>query len=70
MGWGADVQSVLGGAAHLLNFDGSDTMSAAYHVQYHLNKGTPVPDPAPPALALLRQRCTALTAVPSRERMP
>lgn len=35
-------QSVLGGAAHLLNFDGSDTMSAAYHVQYHLNKGIPV----------------------------
>ena len=35
-------QSVLGGAAHLLNFEGSDTMSAAYHVQYHLNKGVPV----------------------------
>lgn len=35
-------QSVLGGAAHLLNFDGSDTMSAAYHVQYHLNGGKPV----------------------------
>lgn len=26
-------QSVIGGAAHLLNFDGSDTMSAAYYVQ-------------------------------------
>jgi len=35
-------QSVLGGAAHLLNFGGSDTMSACYHVQYHLNAGRPV----------------------------
>ena len=35
-------QSVLGGSAHLLNFTGSDTMSAAYHVQFHLNKGNPV----------------------------
>jgi nicotinic acid phosphoribosyltransferase len=35
-------QSVLGGAAHLLNFDGSDTMSACFHVQYHLNNGKPV----------------------------
>lgn len=26
-------QSVLGGAAHLLNFDGTDTLSAAYYVQ-------------------------------------
>ena len=26
-------QSVLGGVAHLLNFDGSDTMSAAYYAQ-------------------------------------
>ena len=26
-------QTVLGGSAHLLNFDGSDTMSAAYYVQ-------------------------------------
>ncbi len=26
-------QSVLGGAAHLLSFDGTDTMSAAYYVQ-------------------------------------
>ena len=35
-------QSVIGGAAHLLNFDGSDTMSACFHVQYHLNGGNPV----------------------------
>jgi nicotinamide phosphoribosyltransferase len=35
-------QSVLGGSAHLLNFTGSDTMSAAYHVQFHMNKGVPV----------------------------
>jgi hypothetical protein len=26
-------QTVLGGSAHLLSFDGSDTMSAAYYVQ-------------------------------------
>jgi len=36
------VQSVVGGSAHLLNFDGSDTMSASYHTQFHLNKGKPV----------------------------
>ena len=35
-------QSVIGGAAHLLNFDGSDTMSACFHVQYHLNGGKAV----------------------------
>ena len=35
-------QSVLGGAAHLLNFDGTDTMSAAYYVQFALNEGKPV----------------------------
>ena len=32
-------QSVLGGSAHLLSFQGSDTMSACYHVQHHLNGG-------------------------------
>jgi nicotinic acid phosphoribosyltransferase len=26
-------QSIVGGCAHLLNFTGSDTMSAAYHAQ-------------------------------------
>lgn len=35
-------QSVIGGSAHLLNFDGSDTMSASFHVQYHLNNGNPI----------------------------
>ncbi|KAJ1794942.1 hypothetical protein LPJ59_004432, partial [Coemansia sp. RSA 2399] len=35
-------QSMVGGAAHLLAFDGSDTMSAAYYVQYVLNEGRPV----------------------------
>eukprot|EP01116_Phalansterium_solitarium_P000234 TRINITY_DN10136_c0_g1_i1.p1 TRINITY_DN10136_c0_g1~~TRINITY_DN10136_c0_g1_i1.p1 ORF type:complete len:514 (-),score=192.35 TRINITY_DN10136_c0_g1_i1:227-1768(-) len=35
-------QSVLGGAAHLLNFTGSDTLSACFYVQFHLNNGKPV----------------------------
>jgi nicotinamide phosphoribosyltransferase len=35
-------QSVIGGCAHLLNFAGSDTMSAAYYAQYMLNGGVPV----------------------------
>mmetsp|Transcript_35825 Transcript_35825/g.60367 ORF Transcript_35825/g.60367 Transcript_35825/m.60367 type:complete len:518 (-) Transcript_35825:704-2257(-) len=35
-------QSVLGGCAHLLNFDGTDTMSAAYYAQFVLNHGKPV----------------------------
>ncbi|KAF8064566.1 hypothetical protein HT031_003366 [Scenedesmus sp. PABB004] len=35
-------QSVLGGLAHLLSFDGTDTMSAAYYAQFHLNGGRPV----------------------------
>lgn len=35
-------QSVLGGVAHLLNFSGSDTMSACYYAQFHLNGGKPV----------------------------
>ncbi|KAL7752198.1 hypothetical protein RI367_002243 [Sorochytrium milnesiophthora] len=35
-------QSVIGGVAHLLNFDGTDTMSAAYYAQFHLNQGRPV----------------------------
>lgn len=30
-------QSVLGGLAHLLNFKGTDTMSAAYYGQFKLN---------------------------------
>jgi nicotinic acid phosphoribosyltransferase len=35
-------QAVIGGVAHLLNFGGSDTMSAAYYAQFHLNEGRPV----------------------------
>lgn len=35
-------QTVLGGVAHLLNFGGSDTMSACYYAQFHLNGGKPV----------------------------
>ncbi|ORY47722.1 NAPRTase-domain-containing protein [Rhizoclosmatium globosum] len=35
-------QSVIGGCAHLLNFDGTDTMSAAYYAQFKLNNGKPV----------------------------
>jgi len=40
-------QSVLGGSAHLLSFTGSDTMSAAYHVQFHMNNGKPVAQSLP-----------------------
>jgi len=35
-------QSILGGTAHLLNFGGSDTMSACYYAQFALNRGRPV----------------------------
>jgi nicotinic acid phosphoribosyltransferase len=35
-------QSILGGTAHLLNFDGSDTMSACWYAQFKLNNGKPV----------------------------
>lgn len=35
-------QSVVGGLAHLLNFEGTDTMSAAYYGQYALNGGKAV----------------------------
>lgn len=35
-------QSTLGGAAHLLNFTGSDTLSACYYVQFALNNGKPI----------------------------
>ena len=40
-------QSVIGGVAHLLNFDGSDTMSAAYYAQFVLNGGQPVAQSIP-----------------------
>ncbi|KAI9142446.1 nicotinate phosphoribosyltransferase family-domain-containing protein [Paraphysoderma sedebokerense] len=35
-------QSIIGGCAHLLNFDGTDTMSAAYYAQMYLNNGRPI----------------------------
>jgi len=40
-------QSILGGCAHLLNFDGTDTMSAAYYAQFELNGGKPVGESIP-----------------------
>eukprot|EP01102_Stenamoeba_stenopodia_P005581 TRINITY_DN16331_c0_g1_i1.p1 TRINITY_DN16331_c0_g1~~TRINITY_DN16331_c0_g1_i1.p1 ORF type:complete len:508 (+),score=108.24 TRINITY_DN16331_c0_g1_i1:87-1610(+) len=40
-------QSILGGSAHLLNFTGSDTMSASYYVQFVLNGGRPVGNSVP-----------------------
>ncbi|KAI1316216.1 hypothetical protein EDD11_010326 [Mortierella claussenii] len=40
-------QSVIGGTAHLLNFTGTDTMSAAFHAQFHLNRGEPVGNSIP-----------------------
>ena len=35
-------QSIIGGRAHLLNFQGTDTMTAAYDAQVNLNEGRPV----------------------------
>ncbi|KAI8608494.1 nicotinamide phosphoribosyltransferase [Chytriomyces sp. MP71] len=35
-------QSVIGGCAHLLNFEGTDTLSAAYFAQFELNDRKPV----------------------------
>lgn len=35
-------QSIIGGCAHLINFSGSDTMSAAFYAQFYLNNGKPV----------------------------
>jgi len=40
-------QSVVGGCAHLLNFEGSDTMSACYYAQFVLNGGKPVASSIP-----------------------
>ncbi|KAF9938255.1 hypothetical protein BGZ67_000341 [Mortierella alpina] len=39
--------SVIGGTAHLLNFTGSDTMSAAFYAQFQLNGGDPVASSIP-----------------------
>jgi len=38
---------VVGGCAHLLNFIGSDTMSACYYAQFHLNNGVPIAESIP-----------------------
>ncbi|KAI8870877.1 nicotinamide phosphoribosyltransferase [Ramicandelaber brevisporus] len=40
-------QSMIGGAAHLLSFEGSDTMSAAFYAQFTLNNGNPVANSIP-----------------------
>lgn len=40
-------QSVIGGIAHLLNFTGTDTLSAAYYAQFGLNGGRPVGNSIP-----------------------
>lgn len=39
--------SIIGGMSHLLNFEGTDTMSAAYYAQYKYNDGTPVGESVP-----------------------
>ena len=38
---------MIGGAAHLLSFRGSDTLPAAYYVQEGLNEGRPVASSVP-----------------------
>eukprot|EP01128_Nolandella_sp_AFSM9_P010696 TRINITY_DN743_c0_g2_i1.p1 TRINITY_DN743_c0_g2~~TRINITY_DN743_c0_g2_i1.p1 ORF type:complete len:532 (+),score=178.28 TRINITY_DN743_c0_g2_i1:62-1597(+) len=40
-------QSILGGLGHLINFRGSDTMSACYYAQFELNEGKPVAQSIP-----------------------
>lgn len=40
-------QAMIGGAAHLLNFRGSDTVVAAAYVQFCLNEGVPVAESIP-----------------------
>jgi nicotinic acid phosphoribosyltransferase len=40
-------QSVIGGLAHLLSFEGSDTMSACYYGQFKLNNGKPIASSIP-----------------------
>ena len=57
-------QSIIGGSAHLVNFTGCDTMSAAYYVQFHLNNGKPV------GLSIPATEHSVMTAWPSeREAM-
>ncbi|PVU88375.1 hypothetical protein BB559_005596 [Furculomyces boomerangus] len=40
-------QSIIGGCAHLVNFEGTDTLSAAYYAQFELNNGKPVSSSIP-----------------------
>jgi nicotinic acid phosphoribosyltransferase len=40
-------QAMIGGASHLLNFTGSDTMVACYYVQEYLNNGNPIGESIP-----------------------
>lgn len=40
-------QSIVGGISHLLNFRGSDTMSACYYAQFNLNDGKSVAESIP-----------------------
>lgn len=40
-------QSIIGGCAHLLNFVGSDTMSACFYAQFNLNNGVPIAESIP-----------------------
>jgi len=54
-------QSILGGVAHLLNFRGSDTMTAAYYAQFHLNGGKPV------AASIPATEHSVMTSWPSEE---
>ena len=54
-------QSIVGGCAHLLSFDGSDTLSAAYYAQMHLNDGRPV------AQSIPASEHSVMTAWPSEE---
>jgi nicotinamide phosphoribosyltransferase len=48
-------QSIVGGLAHLINFEGTDTMPAAFYAQMHLNGGKPVAYSIPATVCY--QRC-------------
>ncbi|KAJ9049782.1 hypothetical protein DSO57_1021004 [Entomophthora muscae] len=40
-------QAILGGSAHLINFEGSDTLAACYYAQYQWNGGRPLASSIP-----------------------
>lgn len=42
-----EEQAIVGGMAHLLNFKGSDTVSAAIYAQYIYNQGKPIAESIP-----------------------